>query len=43
MPMVYKIYATVLGRIGEEVEEKGILAENQTGFRKGEQWIAFTP
>jgi len=36
MSSAYKIYATVLaGRIREEVEEKGILTANQTGFRKG--------
>jgi len=36
MSLVYKIYATVLAeRISEEVEEKGILADNQTSFRKG--------
>jgi len=36
MTSAYKIYAAVLaGRIREEVEEKGILTANQTGFRKG--------
>lgn len=33
---LYKIYTMVLAeRIRKEVEEKGIVPENQTGFRKG--------
>jgi len=36
MSSVYKIYATVLaGRLRKEVEEKNILPDNQTGFKKG--------
>ncbi|KAL6417094.1 hypothetical protein ACFW04_011516 [Cataglyphis niger] len=33
---LYKVYASVLaGRLSEEVEEKGLVPQNQTGFRKG--------
>lgn len=36
MSTLYKIYTTILAeRIREEVEEKKIIPENQTGFRKG--------
>jgi len=36
MSTLYKIYATVLAeRLREEVEGKGIISPNQTGFRKG--------
>jgi len=36
MTSAYKIYVTILaGRIREEVEEKGIMPANQTGFRRG--------
>jgi len=36
MPLMYKIYTTILAkRLREEVEEKGIIPSNQTGFRKG--------
>ena len=36
MPSLYKIYAMVLAeRIRREVEEKGMIPRNQTGFRKG--------
>jgi len=36
MSTLYKIYATVLAeRLREEVESKGIIPPNQTGFRKG--------
>ncbi|XP_071577651.1 uncharacterized protein [Temnothorax nylanderi] len=36
MPTLYKIYASVLAeRLKEDVENKGILPPNQTGFRKG--------
>jgi len=36
MTSAYKIYVTILaGRIRAEVEEKGIMPANQTGFRKG--------
>lgn len=36
MPTLYKICTTILiERIREEVEEKKIIPENQTGFRKG--------
>lgn len=36
MSTSYKIYATVLAeRLREEVEEKGMIPPNQTGFRKG--------
>lgn len=32
----YKVYATVLAeRLRREVEEKGMLPSNQTGFRRG--------
>lgn len=35
MPSLYKVYAELLAeRLREEVEEKGILKENQAGFRK---------
>jgi hypothetical protein len=36
MPTLYKVYVSVLTeRLREEVEEKGIVPHNQTGFRKG--------
>ncbi|XP_025163183.1 uncharacterized protein LOC112590540 [Harpegnathos saltator] len=36
MNTLYKIYASVLaGRLRKEVEEKGLIPQNQTGFRKG--------
>lgn len=36
MPTMYKIYATVLtGRLEEDIERKGIISQNQTGFRRG--------
>lgn len=36
MSTMYKIYAGVLAeRLRREMEEKGIVPENQTGFRKG--------
>lgn len=36
MPTIYKIYTAVLAeRLREEVERKGIIPDNQTGFRKG--------
>jgi len=36
MPTLYKIYTGVLAeRLREEVEDKGIIPPNQTGFRKG--------
>lgn len=36
MPSLYKIYASALAeRIRKEVEEKGIIPQNQRGFRKG--------
>jgi len=36
MPSIYKIYTTILAeRLKEEVEGKGIIPSNQTGFRKG--------
>lgn len=36
MPTAYKIYAMVLAeRLRGEMEEKGMLPEGQTGFRKG--------
>ena len=36
MPSPYKIYTTVLAnRLEEEVEGKGMIPSNQTGFRKG--------
>ncbi|XP_029164823.1 uncharacterized protein LOC114936023 [Nylanderia fulva] len=35
-PSLYKVYATVLAeRLRGEIEEKGMLPPNQTGFRKG--------
>ncbi|XP_043263006.1 uncharacterized protein LOC122403516 [Colletes gigas] len=36
MPTLYKIYAVVLvGRLEKEVEGKGMISENQAGFRRG--------
>ena len=36
MPTLYKVYAAVLGeRLEQEVEGKGMIPENQAGFRKG--------
>jgi hypothetical protein len=36
MPTLYKVYTRILAeRIREEVEEKGIIPQNQTGFRRG--------
>ena len=36
MPLLYKIYSTILARmLEEEVEEKGMIPKDQTGFRKG--------
>lgn len=36
MSTLYKIYASVLAeRLRKEIEEKRIIPENQTGFRKG--------
>ncbi|RLU21743.1 hypothetical protein DMN91_006119 [Ooceraea biroi] len=36
MATLYKIYVSVLAeRLMEEVEEKGMIPQNQTGFRKG--------
>lgn len=36
MPTLYKIYASALvERIKKEVEKKGVISQNQTGFRKG--------
>ena len=36
MPSLYKIYTTVLARrLEEEVEGKGMIPQNQTGFRNG--------
>ncbi|XP_072761238.1 uncharacterized protein [Anoplolepis gracilipes] len=36
MPTLYKVYAAILAeRLREEVEVKGIVPPNQTGFRKG--------
>ncbi|KAL6417803.1 hypothetical protein ACFW04_012524 [Cataglyphis niger] len=33
---LYKVYASVLaGRLSKEVEEKGLVPQNQTGFRRG--------
>lgn len=33
---LYKVYPRVLAeRLREKIEEKGIIPENQTGFRKG--------
>lgn len=35
MSTLYKVYAGILAfRLREEVEEKGLLTENQAGFRK---------
>ncbi|KAL6423125.1 hypothetical protein ACFW04_010551 [Cataglyphis niger] len=35
-PTLYKVYASVLaGRLSEEVQKKGLVPQNQTGFRKG--------
>jgi len=35
-PALYKVYTMILGeRLEEEVERKGIIPQNQTGFRKG--------
>ncbi|XP_076684076.1 uncharacterized protein LOC143377049 [Andrena cerasifolii] len=36
MPTLYKVYAAVLGeRLEQEVEGKGMIPENQAGFRRG--------
>ena len=36
MPTLYKVYVGILGeRLRSEIEEKGVLPPNQTGFRKG--------
>jgi len=36
MPTLYKIYTSILTeRLREKIEEKGIIPENQTGFKKG--------
>ncbi|XP_068994227.1 trichohyalin-like [Neodiprion pinetum] len=36
MPTLYKVYAMALAdRLEREVEEKGLIPQNQTGFRKG--------
>lgn len=36
MPTLYKVYAMIMaGRLEEEVERKGIIPQNQTGFRRG--------
>ena len=36
MPSLYKVYTTKLARrLVEEVEEKGMISQNQTGLRKG--------
>lgn len=36
MPTLYKVYVTVLAeRLREEIEEGGMIPQNQTGFRKG--------
>ncbi|KAL6418371.1 hypothetical protein ACFW04_012171 [Cataglyphis niger] len=36
IPTLYKVYASVLaGRLSDEVKEKGLVPQNQTGFRKG--------
>lgn len=35
-PALYKIYVMVSGeRLEEEVEEKNLIPQNQTGFRRG--------
>jgi len=40
MPALYKVYTlTLVERIREEVEEKGIISQNQTGFRRGMRTI----
>jgi len=35
MPSLYKVYTAVLERQRQEVEGKGLIPPNQTGFRKG--------
>jgi len=36
MPSLYKIYTAALAeRLREEIEEKGLMPPNQTGFRRG--------
>ncbi|KYN09264.1 hypothetical protein ALC57_18628, partial [Trachymyrmex cornetzi] len=36
MPTLYKVYTAALAeRLREEVEGKGLIPPNQTGFRKG--------
>lgn len=32
---LYKVYAVLAERLKEEVEEKGLILQNQTGFKKG--------
>ena len=40
MPTLYKIYAAVLvGRLEQEVEGKGMIPENQAGFRRGRSTV----
>ncbi|KAL6418016.1 hypothetical protein ACFW04_013055 [Cataglyphis niger] len=39
-PTLYKVYASVLaGRLSKEMEKKGLVPQNQTGFRKGLETI----
>lgn len=36
MPTLYKVYTAILGeRLREEIEKKGMIPSNQTGFKKG--------
>jgi len=35
MPTLYKEYTALAERLREEVERKGLIPPNQTGFRKG--------
>jgi len=34
-PALFKVYAILRERLEEEVERKGLIPQNQTGFRKG--------
>lgn len=36
VPTLYKVYVAVLAeRLKEDLEEKGVILQNQMGFRKG--------
>lgn len=35
MPTLYKVYVVLMKKLREGTEDKGIIPQNQTGFRKG--------